>query len=179
MIFAVGCGGGIGAPKTDFSVQAVFSIVPANGSVSFNQTLQLNGVDGTPPYNFKAQGCVSTIDAATGLFHAGASAETCHIAAQDQAGKTASATVSVSNTPPVHGYTYLAANLFSQCAGCHGSSTFGSYSGLMGSGLIVPGNPNGSTIYNVVSSGTMPPGGTSQANITDLFNWIQSGAPDN
>ena len=86
-------------------------------------------------------------------------------------------------------YTSIRANIFaSKCLSCHSAGSSESrypldvYANMMAtSSMIVPGNPSSSTVYNQVSTGSMPPrGGNSltSAEVTIIKTWIQNGAPE-
>jgi len=66
------------------------------------------------------------------------------------------------------------------CTSCH-TATSGPYNvygftdinHLTSSGLVVEGSPSGSPIYQVISSGEMPPGAPlSATDVTTISNWI-------
>jgi hypothetical protein len=79
--------------------------------------------------------------------------------------------------------------LLTSCGGsnCHNPGSqfgiaFATQSGAYNSikGLVTPGNGAGSSFYNVVNSGVMPPGGhLSAANIAAIKAWIDAGALNN
>jgi hypothetical protein len=79
--------------------------------------------------------------------------------------------------------------LLASCGGsnCHNPGSqrgiaFSTQSGAYNSikGLVTPGNGAGSSFYNVVSSGVMPPGQRlSAANIAAIKAWIDAGALNN
>ena len=73
--------------------------------------------------------------------------------------------------------------LQANCASCHGpngSSQGGinyilDFNALITSGLAIPGNASGSRIYTDMKNGVMPPtGGISSADLTTIYNWIQT-----
>lgn len=67
-----------------------------------------------------------------------------------------------------------------KCVGCH-SDTLSSYSAVMRSGFVVPGNPEASELYQSVISGRMPKGASrlADAEIGLIEKWIRAGAPEN
>lgn len=87
-------------------------------------------------------------------------------------------------------YSYLSANLFNQCTGCHvgGASAPAGYdlsslNEIIATGAVVPGNLN-SPAYQAVFGGRMPQGGpdleASDPSLVSAFaTWIQNGAPNN
>lgn len=94
----------------------------------------------------------------------------------------------VSPTPPPNlqpTYSLLALNIFTpKCVICHGpggaesSKPLNSYAAIMG--YVTAGNSSGSTLYQKISTGKMPPTGPlSQAEIQAVGAWIQNGAPNN
>lgn len=80
-----------------------------------------------------------------------------------------------------------------QCVTCHGAASSGyggfrtvdDFSAMMTLGHVVPGNAQGSLIYQKIENGSMPPGGMAQSDrdlirrwITDAFAWGESpGSP--
>jgi mono/diheme cytochrome c family protein len=95
-----------------------------------------------------------------------------------------------SPTPPVAiqpTYTSLAQNIFTpKCISCHsagGSQSnrpLDSYQAIINGGYVQSGNPSGSTLYQVISSGKMPPGNPlNQAAVQALSAWITNGAKNN
>jgi mono/diheme cytochrome c family protein len=68
----------------------------------------------------------------------------------------------------------------SNCTSCHGATSgpAGVYdltdpNNLVTTGLVIPGEPSQSTIYSVISGGTMPPTGSlSAANQLTIYHWI-------
>jgi mono/diheme cytochrome c family protein len=67
------------------------------------------------------------------------------------------------------------------CVHCHpgiGPFDFSTYSSLMASGTIDPGNPQSSLFYIEVANGSMPQGGPplSTSQVQAIFNWISAGA---
>jgi cytochrome c553 len=69
------------------------------------------------------------------------------------------------------------------CVHCHpgiGPYNFTSYSSLMASGTIIPGNPLSSLFYIEVANGDMPEGGPplSSSDVQSIYNWILAGATD-
>jgi mono/diheme cytochrome c family protein len=82
-------------------------------------------------------------------------------------------------------YEAQAKAIFAQnCAGCHtdtsgpnGAYNFSDTNHLLSSGLIVPGAPAQSPIFNEISSGAMPPTGALSSSDQAIINsWI-AGAP--
>jgi mono/diheme cytochrome c family protein len=74
--------------------------------------------------------------------------------------------------------------LTKDCVSCHGGSAsqgglsnITNLQSLISSGMVQPGMPLNSPIYQYMSSGAMPPGGATQADIETVGNWIASGAP--
>ncbi len=73
--------------------------------------------------------------------------------------------------------------LDAKCASCHsvsdpkGGLNVTSHKALLGSGMVVPGNPGASRLYASISNGTMPPGERLPGDqVTAIFNWITEGA---
>jgi hypothetical protein len=65
------------------------------------------------------------------------------------------------------------------CHGASGGYNFETYANTM-SGGVVKGNASQSPLYTAISSGRMPKGGSvSAANLKLIYDWIQSGAPNN
>lgn len=71
------------------------------------------------------------------------------------------------------------------CAGCHGGRApkagidLSSYSGIMDSRAVRPGNPDGSRIMREIRSGKMPPAGPLAQELVDkLAKWIADGAKE-
>jgi mono/diheme cytochrome c family protein len=71
-------------------------------------------------------------------------------------------------------------------AGCHDNATkadgveLTSYSTIMSTGRVVPGNPGESKIYKEMNKGDMPPTGRLSQDIIDKINkWISQGAKNN
>lgn len=70
------------------------------------------------------------------------------------------------------------------CASCHGGangpggvSNITNLADLVSSGLVIPGNPNGSEIYTAIAGGQMPLGSTlSVSQIATISSWITAGA---
>ncbi|MEQ1878226.1 MAG: c-type cytochrome domain-containing protein, partial [Bdellovibrionia bacterium] len=77
--------------------------------------------------------------------------------------------------------------LSNKCAACHGTRSSGSggfkfvldHALLISSRFVVPGDPDGSKIYQRVADGTMPRGSVmSDSELTVLRDWISDGAPE-
>jgi len=82
-------------------------------------------------------------------------------------------------------YSWLNTNVFqARCISCHSTAVanagidLSSYSRILATGSVNPGNPNGSSMYVATLSGTMPktPPALSSAEVQAIFNWIQNGA---
>jgi mono/diheme cytochrome c family protein len=81
---------------------------------------------------------------------------------------------------PNASFSYLSSFVFqNQCVQCH--STYGSYSGMIGSGDVIAGDPTHSQLYIDVVNGTMPPSGGSLSSdeIQTIYDWISNGALNN
>jgi IPT/TIG domain len=93
-------------------------------------------------------------------------------------GKPPSADVSASASS----YSSINATVIqASCVHCHpgiGPFDFSTYSSLLASGTIIPGNPQSSLFYIEVANGSMPQGGPplSTSQVQAIFNWISAGA---
>ncbi|MGZ3769869.1 MAG: fibronectin type III domain-containing protein [Bdellovibrio sp.] len=92
--------------------------------------------------------------------------------------KYISASAGYSNPPQ---YSELYYKIFqAKCLGCHssGSVNFSSYDTLIAGGSVVANNANGSTLYQQISGGLMPKGGTalSATDTKAVYDWIMAGA---
>lgn len=82
-------------------------------------------------------------------------------------------------------YQYISANILRpNCLSCHGGGvnaagiSFANYNSTRNT--VSPGNANGSTMFNSIVAGRMPPSGALSAlQIQQLRTWIDSGALDN
>jgi mono/diheme cytochrome c family protein len=78
-------------------------------------------------------------------------------------------------------YEELYSKIFqSKCLACHstGTTNFSSYSSLISGGSVVPGDVQGSLLYQQISSGQMPKGGValSSSEVKAVASWIADGA---
>lgn len=85
-------------------------------------------------------------------------------------------TTSATNT-----YSYFKANVIPNCLRCHSTGAqydFSSYESLMSSDLVLPGNHEGSSLWNQLNSGAMPLGGAKldQDLIDSTAAWIDANA---
>jgi mono/diheme cytochrome c family protein len=85
------------------------------------------------------------------------------------------------------GYGWIAKNILEpECLNCHaGTSAAGaidlsSYAKIMASGVVKPKDVFGSSLYNALSSGAMPKGGSkvSPEALAMVSSWIAAGAPE-
>lgn len=76
--------------------------------------------------------------------------------------------------------------LQTNCAACHGGATTGeggiydilNREHLVAQGLIVPGSPDTSPLFNTIAAGSMPPTGPlADGDIATIRQWISDGAP--
>ena len=88
-------------------------------------------------------------------------------------------------------YKSLQANVFApKCTSCHSGSgaphgiVCSTYNNLLHNGmfppLIIPGNPDASSLYQIVASGSMPKdqASLSQKSLSALYTWIKNGAKE-
>lgn len=79
----------------------------------------------------------------------------------------------VAALPANKGYASVQGILQGSCSGCH--SWASSYAGI--SSLVVPGHPEQSSLFGVLASNRMPPGGSLPTDQKALvYSWIAAGA---
>ena len=111
-----------------------------------------------------------------------ASSGKANITLQDSDGITTTLNSVYTYTSP-ETYSALKADIFTnKCSSCHGNS--GGFSTQIYSQIfskVLPGNPNGSLLYQQVASGLMPRGGPLllPSEKQKIFDWILDGAKDN
>lgn len=70
--------------------------------------------------------------------------------------------------------------LLPKCSACHGTN-MGNYDYLISKKYVVPGSPGSSVLYQDVRTGNMPKNNPalSSIEVSSIYSWIQSGAPNN
>lgn len=84
--------------------------------------------------------------------------------------------------PEMASYTWLKKHVFRRCVYCHAERPdlpyFFSYKSTLG--VVSPGDPLNSRLYEMVASGKMPKGARlAQEKINAIYWWIKQGAQDN
>jgi len=102
---------------------------------------------------------------------------------------TAAATKPPPSGNPNASYRYLAANILPKCTSCHSGATpasgidLSSYAAITGSAAsVIPYNALSSGIYVETANGKMPVApapGLSAAELQDIKDWVNDGAPNN
>ncbi len=85
-------------------------------------------------------------------------------------------------TPEMATYTWLKKHVFGRCIYCHAERRdlpyFFSYTSTLG--VVSPGDPMNSRLYQMVASGRMPKGPRlNEDKINAIYWWIKHGAQDN
>ena len=83
-------------------------------------------------------------------------------------------------TAEMASFSWLKKNVFRSCAYCHTERQPHLLNHKSAMTAVIPGDPAGSRLYQMVASGKMPPGPRlSDEKISAIYWWIFNGAEDN